>query len=378
MKNLHQLGTALLAEHDTILQSWRTQVRTLGSAKHLDAPTLNDHIPGWLRIFAGKLLAFGQVEASSAATGPVAHGVQRFDDGFDIEEVVAEYNILRDCVYEFAEGHALELRGESRRVVDRMFDESTGLAVKSFAESQAHEVERRRVEHLAFVVHDLRTPLSAITYATAILERRLPAETRDADTARLLKTLARNARQLDALVTHVLQENTQLLTELGVKVERRTFDFWPVVETLLQDLQALADKSATRLVNVVPDELELTADATLVRRILQNLVTNALEYAPGGEVTIGAREPGGGQPVECWVSDNGAGVPASRIDSVFLPLETDPGRDGIGLGLAIVKTFVEAHHGTVTVESVEGRGATFRFTLPRMAPVPATTAAVPA
>jgi signal transduction histidine kinase len=378
MKNLHQLGTALLDEHDTILQRWRTQVRTLDSAKHLDTPTLNDHIPGWLRTFAGKLLAFGQAEAPAAATGPAAHGVQRFDDGFDIEEVVGEYNILRDCVYEFAEGHGLELRGESRRVVDRVFDESTGLAVKSFAESQAHQVERRRVEHLAFVVHDLRTPLSAITYATAILERRLPAETRDADTARLLKTLARNARQLDALVTHVLQENTQLLTELGVKVERRTFDFWPVVETLLQDLQALADKSATRLVNVVPDELELTADATLVRRILQNLVTNALEYAPGGEVTIGARDPGGGQPVECWVSDNGAGIPASRIDAVFRPLETDPERDGIGLGLAIVKTFVEAHHGTVTVESVEGRGATFRFTLPRTAPALVTATAVPA
>jgi signal transduction histidine kinase len=195
MKNLHQLGTALLHEHDAILQRWRTQVRALDSAKHLDTPTLNDHIPGWLRAFAGKLLAFGQVEAPSAATGPVAHGVQRFDDGFDIEEVVAEYNILRDCVYEFAEGQGLELRGESRRVVDRVFDESTGLAVKSFAESQAHEVQRRRVEHLAFVAHDLRTPLSAPSrIAAAILERRLPPETRDADTARVLKTLARNAQ----------------------------------------------------------------------------------------------------------------------------------------------------------------------------------------
>jgi signal transduction histidine kinase len=378
MKNLHELGTALLHDHDLILQRWREQVRTLDSAKHLDTPTLNDHIPGWLRMFAGKLLAFGHAEAPTAATGPVAHGVQRFDDGFDIEEVVAEYNILRECVYEFAEQQGLEIRGDSRRVIDGVFDESTGLAVKSFAESQAHEVERRRVEHLAFVVHDLRTPLSAITFAAAILERRIPPETRDADTARLLKTLARNARQLDALVTHVLQENTQLLTELGVKVERRTFDFWPVVESLFQDLQALADKSATRLVNAVPDDLDLTADATLVRRILQNLVTNALEYAPGGTVTIGARDPGNGQPVECWVSDNGAGIPASRIDSVFKPLETDPGREGIGLGLAIVKTFVEAHHGTVTVESVEGRGATFRFSLPRAVPVAEATSAVSA
>ena len=55
------------------------------------------------------------------------------------------------------------------------------------------------------------------------------------------------------------------------------------------------------------------------------------------------------------------------MGKVFEPLETDPERDGIGLGLAIVKTFVEAHDGKVSVESVEGQGSTFRFTLPRSA-----------
>ena len=95
----------------------------------------------------------------------------------------------------------------------------------------------------------------------------------------MLRTLGRGAKQLEQLVSQVLKENTQLLTELGVQVERRTFDLWPVVELLM-----------------------------------------------------------------------------------------------MGLGLAIVKTFVEAHDGTVTVESVEGQGSTFRFTLPRSA---ATVAAAP-
>ena len=69
--------------------------------------------------------------------------------------------------------------------------------------------------------------------------------------------------------------------------------------------------------------------------------------------------------MECLVSDNGAGIPAERLDRVFDKLETDPAKEsGLGLGLAIVKTFVEAHEGTVTVESQEGVGSTFRFTLP--------------
>ena len=365
MNGLHQLGDALLRETDALLVHWRGQVRALDSAKHLDTPTLNDHIPVWLRTFADGLLAIGDVDPPDASGSPIAHGVQRFDDGFDIEEVVSEYNILRDCVYDLAEKRGIELRGPSRRIVDRVFDTSIGAAVKAFAESQAHAVQRRRVEHLAFVAHDLRTPLSAITFAAHILDRRLSAEMRDPEMARLLKTLGRNAKQLDALVSRVLHDNTQLLTELGVQVERRTFDLWPMVEALLQDLQPLAAKHGTRLVNAVDDDLEVQADATLLRRILQNLVANAINYTPGGEVIVGARDPGIGMPVECWVKDNGAGIPASRIESVFHPLESDPERDGTGLGLAIVKTFVEAHEGVVGVESVEGAGSTFHFTLPR-------------
>ena len=379
MKTLHRLGTALTSRHDSLLARWREQVRTLDSAKHLDLPTLNDHIPGWLQTLAGTLVTL-EATVSAQSMTPFAHGVQRFDDGFDIEEVVAEYNILRDCVHGLAEEDGIDLRGDARRIVDRVFDDAIAAAVKAFAESQAREVQRRRTEHLAFVAHDLRTPLSAITFATDLLEKHIPPESRDAETSRLLKTLGRNTRQLSALVSAVLEENTQLLTELGVQVERRTFDLWPMVETLLHDLQPIAGKHGTRMVNNVPDELELHADATLVRRILQNLVVNALEYAPGGEVSIGARDPGRGLPVECWVSDNGAGIPATRLPVVFDALETDPARDGTGLGLAIVKTFVEAHQGKVAVESVEGQGATFRFTLPRAAvaeSVPVATDAIP-
>lgn len=366
MKNLRQLATAILEERDIVLLRWREQVRALPSARKLDLPTLNDHIPVWITELAAGLHAVAEMpEDDTAASSPLAHGLQRFEDGFDVEEVVAEYNILRDCVHDLAERRGVDLRGAARRFMDRTFDEAIGSAVKAFAESQAREVQGRRAEHLAFVAHDLRTPLSAITFVAQLLQHRLAREDEDAEIRRLLNVLGRNTRHLQALVDHVLTENTQLLTELGIKLERRTFDLWPMVETLLQDMQPIAAKAGTRLVNQVPDELDVRADANLLRRILQNLVVNAIHYAPGGQVTMGARDPGAGRPVECWVSDDGAGIPRSRIDKVFEALETDPQRDGAGLGLAIVKTFVEAHDGEVSVESVEGKGCTFRFTLPR-------------
>ena len=367
MSDLDRLADCLLAERDAILVLWRDQVRALPSAKGLDLPTLNDHMPIWIVEMVAMLRVPLEAGDQAQDVSPLAHGVQRFSDGFDIEEVVAEYNILRDCVHDLAERHEVDLRGDSRHVVNKIFDDAIASAVKAFAECQAREVRRRRAEHLAFVAHDLRTPLSAVTFSVHILQQRLPAAGGDAEAARILKILARNANALEALVGHVLQENTQLLTELGVKVERRSFDLWPLVEALAQDLQSLAEKAGARVVNHVPDDLEVCADAALLRRVLQNLITNSIAYSPRGEITVGARDLGAQECVECWVTDNGAGIPRERVGKVFEPLETDPERDGIGLGLAIVKTFVEAHDGTVSVESVVGQGSTFRFTLPRSA-----------
>jgi two-component system, OmpR family, phosphate regulon sensor histidine kinase PhoR len=126
---------------------------------------------------------------------------------------------------------------------------------------------------------------------------------------------------------------------------------------------------STRLINKVPDDLVVYADAGLLRRVFQNLIANAINYTPRGDVMIEAKEINDEQGVEVSVIDDGAGIPAERLNKVFDISETDPLRGGSGLGLAIVKTFIEAHGGEVTVKSQEGVGSTFRFTLPsRTAP----------
>jgi signal transduction histidine kinase len=100
-----------------------------------------------------------------------------------------------------------------------------------------------------------------------------------------------------------------------------------------------------------------------MRRVFQNLIANAIKYTPRGKVTIGARRSQ--DLVECWVADNGAGIPENHLEKVFDDLEGDTSeKAGLGLGLAIVKTFVEAHGGRVSVESKEGVGSKFHFTLP--------------
>ena len=367
IKELEKLAALIRRERDGLLAAWRQQVRALPSAQHLDTLTLDDHVPQLIIEMAAALQAGSEETIPEALSdgSPPAHGMQRVKDGYDIEEMVAEYNILRGCIHDLAEANGLTLQGKPFHILNRVLDGAIGQAVQTFAAQRALEVRQRRDEHLAFVAHDLRTPLNAISLATSVLERTLPSQSTGTEYAQMFRTLRRNVQHLDKLVGKVIEENTKLLSDSGMKLERREFDLWPLVEYLVHDLEPVAHPAQTRLINKVPDDMVIYADAGLLRRVFQNLIANAIRYTPGGEVVIGARQVGAEGAVECWVSDNGAGIAPERLERVFDKSETDPGKeDGSGLGLAIVKTFVEAHEGKVSVESREGQGSTFRFTLP--------------
>ncbi len=291
--------------------------------------------------------------------------MQRVKDAFNIEEVVAEYNILRGCIHDLAELNGLSMQGMPFQVLNRVLNGAIGSAVRSFAIQKALEVQHRREEYLAFVAHDLRTPLSAISLTARLLEMLLTrSRSETPEMSQKFKTLNRNVQHLQDLVGKVLQENMNLETEVGVKLERRRFDLWPLVEALIHDLHPVAGTDSTLMINLIPEDFVVYADASLVRRVFQNLIANAISYTPRGEVVIGASMTGEGG-AECFVSDNGEGIAEDRLRTVFDTHETDPERqNGLGLGLAIVKTFVEAHEGVVTVESELGVGSIFRFILP--------------
>jgi len=365
-QNLVRLAALIRRERDTLLSQWREQVRQLPSAKHLETPTLDDHVPALLDELAAafQFVSDKTIPEALLEGSPPAHGMHRHQDRFDIVEVVAEYNILRGCIYDLAENHGLGLQGRAFHILNRILDEAIGLAVQTFATERALEVQRRREEYLAFVAHDLRNPLNAISLAARVLQPEFSGQGDSPKAAQMMKTLHRNAQRLQSLVEQILKESDHIQTETGVKVERREFDLWPLVESLIHDLHPVAETASTQLINEIPEDLTVYADASLLKRVFQNLIANAIKYTPRGEVVIGAQEAGAEGEVECWVSDNGAGIPEDRLEIIFDKQVTDPEKEGgTGLGLAIVKTFVEAHGGKVIVESKEGVGSTFRFVI---------------
>lgn len=361
-QNLIRLVALIRDQRDDLLARWRRQVRQLPGAADLDTPTINDQVPQLLDSLADSLQPMSEpAETKGIST---EHGLLRWQAGFDVTEVVAEYNILRQCLQDAAEHDGITLSGKSLHIINNIFDDAIGTAVKAFETMMTIELQHRHDEHLAFVLHDLRTPLEALSLATTLLERSLPADERNSSINSALSVLRGNINRLTLRVRHVLSTASGL--GKSFHPEFRLLNLCAQVEKVVRDLGPLAGSAGTTVRNQIDDQFEVYSDETLIAQIFENLLSNALKFTSQGTIEMGAREMSDDQ-IECWVKDSGQGIPAEQIDRVFERFETgsEPEQSGMGLGLAIVKEIIELHKGEIRVESEIGKGSTFTFVLPR-------------
>jgi two-component system, OmpR family, phosphate regulon sensor histidine kinase PhoR len=371
-QNLTKLAALVREQNEDLMQLWRSKVQRVSGVRNLDTPEAALHIATLLEDIAEALLKGKKKSLLTVAVDEAAevHGGQRFHQGFNLIEVVADYNALREAIQEFAEANRITLTGRVRAILDRVLDKAIGVAVQTYSEQKTLEIERQRQEHLSFLIHDLKTPLSAVSTAAIILERTLACDCKNDTVARMLEVAQRNAQRLNALIARVIEEQTGLgrtgaESILAAKIEKRHFDLWPLVEELVHDLQPLTQRKGILIKNEVPPDCSIFADPVLLMQVFQNLLSNAIEYTAGGEIMIGSAIPDGDRMIQCWVRDTGKGIPEERLAKIFDKLETDPHKaGGSGLGLAIVKQVIEAHGGHITVASKVGEGTTFKFILP--------------
>src|ERR1051325_5139652 len=361
-QNLLHLSTLIQNQREKLLARWRQQVRLLPGAADLDAPTINNQVPELLNTLAESLRAENEARETNAIS--TEHGLLRWQAGFDVTEVVAEYNILRQCLQDATEQEGITLSGKSLRIINDVFDDAIGKAVKAFETMMTIQLQHRHDEHLAFLLHDLRTPLEALSLATTLLERLLPAEARNPSISAALSVLCGNVNRLSQRVRYVLSTATGL--GKSFRPEFGLLDLRAQVEKVISDLEPLATSAGTTVRNQIDEQLELFSDEILIAQIFENLLSNALKFTSQGTIEIGAREMGDDR-IECWVKDSGQGIPADQIDRVFERFETgsEPEQSGMGLGLAIVKEIIELHKSEIQVESEIGKGSTFTFVLPR-------------
>ena len=240
--------------------------------------------------------------------------------------------------------------------------------------SMAEQIQRSNQvlkDFVANVSHDLRTPLTIVSgFSQALLDR--AAEPDDAGTV-----IHEEAEKMERLVGDLLQL-TRLESGL-MHLDRRPIEPGAFLDGIVARVtHATAGRRIPELQVSVDEGLPpLDADPVQLERALQNLIGNAIDYTPpSGTITLAAREVER-RWVEITVSDTGSGIARDDLPRVFERFSrSDRSRERAhghsGLGVAIVREIVEAHGGQVSVESEQGRGTTFRLTVPAMSarPVP--------
>ncbi|MEM2688379.1 MAG: PAS domain S-box protein [Candidatus Bathyarchaeia archaeon] len=207
-------------------------------------------------------------------------------------------------------------------------------------------------ELAGMVGHDLRNPLASMAGAAYYLKRRL-SQTEDRKVMEMLNLIERNISYSNKIINDLLDYSGEVKLDI-TEVSPRA-----LVEEALASVEI---PSNIHVVKIVRDSPKLRADFEKVKRILANLIRNAVDAMPrGGTLTISCGRKGG--KVEFAVSDTGVGMSKETMKKIWTPLFTTKAK-GMGFGLSICKRFVEAHGGTITAESALGKGSTFTVTLP--------------
>ncbi|MDQ2964539.1 MAG: HAMP domain-containing histidine kinase, partial [Chloroflexota bacterium] len=222
---------------------------------------------------------------------------------------------------------------------------------------EVDEAQRRRL--LADVSHELRTPLTVVQgNIEAILDGVHEAD--EAHLSGILEETRVLGRLVDDLRTVALSESGSL------PLHRELTDLSIVATDAVASFRAAAQGAGVDLtVELAEDIPLLEVDPVRIREVISNLVANALRHTPaGGSIAVDAGVGEAGRAVVVTVRDTGSGIEPELLPHVFDRFAKGPASRGSGLGLAIARGLVEAHGGSIDVESAPGRGSTFRFQIP--------------
>jgi two-component system phosphate regulon sensor histidine kinase PhoR len=228
-------------------------------------------------------------------------------------------------------------------------------------------MENERRQLVGMFAHDLKTPVVAAAGLLRRLTQGKVGELGEAQAA-YVGIITREIARLEKLINNFLDYvrlDLHLITPLTSAIQLEE-----ACQEAVSQIQPLADaKGVTLQTEFPPEPLVLQADPLLLQRALSNLLENAVKYSPpGSRVSLEVRAPEG--EFQFSVQDQGPGIALQDQAHLFELLYRGKSagvESGLGLGLAIVKRIIDAHGGRIWVTSQEGQGATFSFTLPRIA-----------
>jgi signal transduction histidine kinase len=378
-----RLSRLILERKEEILRDFEDFARThTEPGASMDVVALRDHAAGMLEAFARDLESpqtSAEQERKSkggaplrhiASTAAQEHGIARAQSGFSLVEAVAEYRALRASV--LRHWTAAKSDAPQSEVEDLIrFNEALDQAIAESIDEYSKVLRGYREIFLAILGHDLRSPLHAIMNASGFLAEHTQLDERD---ERLVHLIQRSGERMKDLVDDMIDFTSSQLGH-GIPLQPRAADLGDIVSGAVQEIQMTHPGREFRLVS--GEELTGEWDARRIREAITNLLDNAVNHGvPETVITTTVSGMSDADDLIVAVHNLGPAIPPGEQKQIFDPfkrgsskqLDADEPARGIGLGLYIARQIVEAHGGTLTVESAADKGTTFSMRLPRRLP----------
>ena len=229
------------------------------------------------------------------------------------------------------------------------------------------KISAEKDKFFSIIAHDLRSPFNVFLGLTRIMVEDLPSLKLD-EIQKIALTLRNSASNLYRLLENLLAWAT--IKQGIIPFNPEILHLLSVVEESITTVIEPASNKGIELTFDIPAGLEVYADSNILHTVLRNLISNALKFThKGGKICVSAKIKGD-KCVEISIKDSGIGMSSTMIDSLF-QLDVQSGRSGTegepttGLGLILCEEFIEKHGGKIRIESEEGKGSVFSFTLPQ-------------
>jgi signal transduction histidine kinase len=342
----------LKARREVLVGCWGAKIRA-----ELSPPVTNAELLDRIPAFVDELIAAlcpGAAPQPSGSGNAEEHGAQRLRLRFDVAEVVRDYGLLHECIIEIARDAAVAIDLHEQQVISRWLNSGIADALAQYVRFRDAERDRQTSEHLGFIAHELRNPLSAARAAAQRLRNNERAGHRT--TELLERSLRRAADMIDNALSH-----TSL--QLGADPKKERLALTDLLRDIELDAGVEAQARGIDLDVASAGDVVVSADPRLLRSAVFNLVHNALKFSHAGS-TVSVRAHSAASGVAIDVADACGGLPPGKVDDLFAPLvQRGENRSGFGLGLTIARQAVEAHGGRISVRDVPGAGCVFTIEL---------------
>ncbi|MGM0568883.1 MAG: response regulator [Elusimicrobiota bacterium] len=250
------------------------------------------------------------------------------------------------------------------KVINEFAAQAAGVLQDAEDYEKLKELEKLKTDFIANVSHEFRTPLQSMLGSCEIMEERI----KDAGNSKILALLKRNTLRMKGLVEQLLEFSRLEARKYKIKPEDVKIEI--TIQEAIEELKSAADKKNINIINRVRNAGFVKADPEALKRVVLNLIDNAIKYSPESS-RVEILSANVDDKVEIRVKDNGKGLEAGEKEKIFDRFYQQKAgsilngkNSGIGLGLSIIKSIVEMHGGSVGVKSEEGVGSEFYFQMP--------------